>query len=150
MLQQDTKVCTKCGVDQPLTNYHKKGSGLRSECKSCKAAYSKEYHQRPEVRMAATKAAKRYRYGLTTDEVEALETVKRCAICHGPGEVIDHCHDTGRLRGVLCHPCNQSLGKMHDSPALLRRAAKYLEETGEPHRYGVWSKFDQFKKLSTG
>lgn len=136
MLLPDTKVCSKCKIEQPLTNYHRKGARLRSECKSCKAAYSKQYSKRPEARKAAKDAAKRYRYGLTQDEVETLNSLERCAICHGEAQVIDHCHHTSRLRGVLCHSCNQTLGKMHDSPALLRRAAEYLEQTGEPGLYG--------------
>jgi hypothetical protein len=40
---------------------------------------------------------------------------------------IDHCHATGRVRGLLCQNCNQMLGKAHDDPAVLRKAAQYLE-----------------------
>lgn len=54
----------------------------------------------------------------------------RCAICGRlltQGEAkVDHCHTTGRIRGVLCNACNVALGLLKDSPALLRRAAQYL------------------------
>ena len=57
-----------------------------------------------------------------------------CAICgtKTPGGMgrfhIDHDHASGRVRGVLCQPCNISLGLMRDNPTLLRGAAEYLEK----------------------
>ena len=62
----------------------------------------------------------------------------RCAICGEPETAVsrtgrpksisvDHDHDTGRIRGVLCDRCNRALGYLRDNPDLLRRAADYLE-----------------------
>lgn len=61
----------------------------------------------------------------------------RCAICETtmriggkPGmdqEHVDHDHTTGEVRGLLCSRCNTSIGKFNDDPALLRRAADYIE-----------------------
>lgn len=56
----------------------------------------------------------------------------RCAICNNPPSdnkrlSVDHCHSTKVIRGLLCQPCNVSLGLMKDSPANLRAAADYLE-----------------------
>jgi len=42
---------------------------------------------------------------------------------------IDHCHSTGKVRGILCNSCNRGIGYLQDNAALLRRAAQYLEET---------------------
>ena len=60
-----------------------------------------------------------------------------CAICGKPetkaikGSVchlsVDHDHQTGRLRGLLCRACNLVLGYASDNPQVLRRAAKYIE-----------------------
>ena len=49
-----------------------------------------------------------------------------------PSLHLDHCHDTGRVRGILCPSCNHGLGKVHDDPALLGAAARYLREGVTP------------------
>ena len=57
----------------------------------------------------------------------------QCKICakdlRGAGRQlqIDHCHKSGKVRALLCGPCNRALGQMHDDPAKLRKAADYLE-----------------------
>lgn len=63
-----------------------------------------------------------------------------CAVCHSPtprkvsrtggeGEwTVDHDHKTGKVRGVVCHPCNTALGMADDSPERLRALADYLEK----------------------
>lgn len=55
-----------------------------------------------------------------------------CAVCLKPEKTkrrlaVDHDHNTGKIRGLLCRDCNTSLGKLGDSPEILRRAAAYLE-----------------------
>jgi Recombination endonuclease VII len=54
-----------------------------------------------------------------------------CAICgKRPARVaslhLDHCHDTGDVRGILCLSCNQGIGQFRDDPDLLEAAARYL------------------------
>jgi hypothetical protein len=78
-------------------------------------------------------------YGIskkTYDEVKHQQG-HRCAICGGEGFlmktthwsklVVDHDHDTGAVRGLLCHNCNRGLGLFKDNPQALREAADYLE-----------------------
>ena len=51
----------------------------------------------------------------------------RCAICQERKELhVDHCHDTGAVRGMLCGNCNRAIGLMKDNPIALMRASKYL------------------------
>ncbi|MFI8827108.1 endonuclease VII domain-containing protein [Streptomyces sp. NPDC053431] len=51
-----------------------------------------------------------------------------CAICPAaPAVHVDHCHGTGRVRGVLCFNCNSAIGKLGDDPDRIRRAVAYLE-----------------------
>jgi len=71
-------------------------------------------------------------YGLTVEQVEQM-ALTGCAICRTTDwngrharPHIDHCHETGRVRGVLCSECNTGLGKFKDNPNLLRRAVEYL------------------------
>lgn len=74
-------------------------------------------------------------YGLTVDEFEALLLAQegRCAICRTDKVPrrgnwhVDHCHESGRIRGILCHGCNVALGHFKDNADLLRRAAEYLQ-----------------------
>lgn len=54
-----------------------------------------------------------------------------CAICRtkepgGRNWCVDHCHDSGKVRGILCLECNAGLGKFKDNPDFLRRAIEYL------------------------
>lgn len=73
-------------------------------------------------------------YGLTPDAYyELLERQNRvCAICDEPDTTakgilsVDHCHETQRVRGLLCHRCNVGLGHFKDDPALLMRAVEYI------------------------
>ncbi|MEV6027270.1 endonuclease VII domain-containing protein [Streptomyces sp. NPDC052036] len=51
-----------------------------------------------------------------------------CGVCSAaPATQVDHCHQTGRVRGVLCFNCNSGLGLLGDNPEAMYRAADYLE-----------------------
>ncbi|WP_308345211.1 endonuclease VII domain-containing protein [Streptomyces sp. ISL-94] len=58
-----------------------------------------------------------------------------CCVClRAPAVHVDHCHSTGRVRGVLCLNCNVGIGLLKDNPDCMRRAAEYLEGTrGSQH-----------------
>lgn len=79
---------------------------------------------------------RQYLYGITPEQYGAMlqQQDNRCAICRSdkwPGKGsrphVDHCHDTGKVRGLLCGKCNVALGNMDDDPIRLRAAAAYVE-----------------------
>jgi hypothetical protein len=76
-------------------------------------------------------------YGLTLDDYnnKVIEQDHKCAICFKDETkvfkgllFVDHCHTTGKLRGLLCHHCNTALGKFEDSQNTLMNAVQYLEK----------------------
>lgn len=81
------------------------------------------------------------KYGISLEDYDSkrVEQKHRCYIC-GTHEVethrghlcVDHDHDTGTVRKLLCSKCNQGLGLFNDSPELLDKAANYLKEHGKP------------------
>lgn len=72
------------------------------------------------------KLARKYR--LTPAGLKVLERAqsRKCAICEGSIEVVDHDHKTNEVRGLLCSRCNVGLGGFKDTPSLLLKAAGYL------------------------
>jgi ParB/RepB/Spo0J family partition protein len=105
------------------------------------AEYQKEWRRENPERMRSYIGRQRERkrewgiekYGLTLADYDAMLAAQQgvCAICEEPpGKerlVIDHCHRSERVRGLLCHRCNRLLGHAGDDPATLRVAANYLE-----------------------
>lgn len=85
-------------------------------------------------------------YGIddaTLDQMKKDQDYK-CYLCHSEGFLIgknnhneklavDHDHDTGKVRKLLCHNCNRALGLFKDNPELMRKAASYVEEHKETH-----------------
>ena len=98
------------------------------------AAYQAEYRNRPERKRAMRDLYYRREFGLTADDVDAMIAAQDgvCAICLvAPKRFaswhVDHDHETGRIRGMLCNRCNQAIGLLGEDPARLRAAAEYLE-----------------------
>ncbi len=122
-----TKRCSKCGETKPLDEFHvrtRSYDGVQAFCKPC-----------------MREANQISKYGVTTEafhaQLEAQED--SCVLCgrdvsHAPDAPgarrahIDHDHETGKPRGILCLSCNTGLGKFNDDPARLRAAAAYLED----------------------
>lgn len=70
------------------------------------------------------------KYGITVQQYDAMREAQAnlCAICSCEMKVacIDHCHTDGRVRGLLCQPCNTGLGFFKEDPENLARAIQYL------------------------
>lgn len=120
-------------------------SRLRRLGRDAMAQKQREYNARRDPRTRVSNHF-RSRYGLTIDEWEALAASQdnACAICqmqieeiqpHPSGNRtlhVDHCHDTNRVRGLLCSNCNRAIGAFRDDPEIMRRAIAYIEERGVP------------------
>lgn len=114
----ESQVCSSCRIDKPAGDFgvdHARISGIKVECRRC-----------VWVRWLMT------RYGLTEQEYETRRIAQggSCAICgtnrtNGP-LVVDHDHDTGTVRGLLCDNCNVGISRLQDNPDILLSAAAYL------------------------
>jgi len=96
-------------------------------CRTCQ----QERKRTAAARGLSTAAARKYLYGITAAEFDALLASQNnaCAICGRPPvrPSLDHDHSTGTIRGILCHQCNIAIGLLQDSPRILRAGATYLE-----------------------
>ena len=98
-------------------------------------SYAKEFRILPPERPSSRSGQLMRTYGI--DEVQYDELLDQqgggCAICgsrpNGKRLAVDHCHDTGRVRGLLCSNCNLGLGNFQDSKGLLRKAYHYLRQS---------------------
>jgi hypothetical protein len=70
-------------------------------------------------------------YNLSLEEYDKLREQRICDVCKTEHDKlnIDHCHKSGRVRGVLCKNCNIGLGMFKDQEAILRQACDYLKRT---------------------
>jgi hypothetical protein len=98
---------------------------------------ARSLREKQDTRLAHSRHLKD-RYGITLEDYDTLVVKQdgRCAICQttNPGGrkgrfCIDHDHITGKIRGLLCSPCNRALGGFHDDPRLLQIAAEYLRQS---------------------
>lgn len=78
-------------------------------------------------------------YGITSADYDRMLTEQDglCAVCHQPPSEgvrwlhVDHCHDTGKVRGLLCQKCNVALGMLRESPEIVRSLLAYIAEHAE-------------------
>lgn len=93
-------------------------------------AYSKAWKQAHPEKHASN--VMKHRYGITHAERDAIMVAHNnaCAICKASDKPlrVDHCHNTGTVRGVLCHNCNVALGHFKDNPEVIRKAIAYLNK----------------------
>lgn len=115
------KRCARCKETRPRADFFanpRATSGLSSYCRDCQREYMRERN-----------------YGLTSAEFGDLlqEQGAACAICcseepGGRGDWhVDHCHETGAVRGLLCANCNIGVGYFGDDAERLNAAAGYID-----------------------
>jgi Recombination endonuclease VII len=145
MPRERTSHCGACGAAKVLLK-----SGA-SRCLTCHNRWGREYYHKSRLRRQKQQAAYVLRkYGLSMDLLEAMLGAQngRCAICRkGWAECkaakrvqheamflhylyVDHDHQSGRVRGLLCNACNTAIGLFEEDPARIGAAAAYLSEEG--------------------
>lgn len=132
------KQCSKCSIKKEKTEFYKdkrSKQGIQSMCKEC----FKTWQQSELGKKTARKAHLQQQYKITLDDYDNMlqEQNNSCAICgtnvvnceKGSGNhlAVDHCHSTGKVRGLLCASCNILLGKAKDSIIVLQSAINYLK-----------------------
>lgn len=123
--------CKKCGETKPPSGFYpdsSRPSGLHPYCRVCKRADSSvNYHTRKSPENIRRDSL-RIRYGLTVEQYDEMVEAQegRCAICRRDVKLcVDHDHDTGKVRALLCHRCNILVGAV-ESP-LFEKVLAYVE-----------------------
>ncbi len=140
------KLCPGCKQEKPHSEFWQRRdrSAPASRCKPCSSEAqrawrrSKPDYERTRYLSLKTETRERHlvrKYGVTLADYEAMLAAQngKCAICQTTPETqrygvfhVDHCHATGKVRGLLCRGCNNILGVVKDDPEALRRAIAYL------------------------
>jgi len=143
------KFCPRCGETKPLDTFTLRQSGPRAgqavaHCKTCRTEASVVANAQDEslYRRVQWPSKLRRKYGISVAEYFAMleEQGGKCATCgaSSPGDRhykrrgkvemfhVDHCHATGRVRGLLCHLCNRALGLIRDNPEVAEKMSAYL------------------------
>lgn len=130
------KKCSKCEKVKDISCFDKRvnrKSGIQSMCKTCRNSYPKNSDSKKMRNYDLLKT-----YGITTEDFENLLTLQNncCAICGVNQDTlktskkkylcVDHCHNTGKIRGLLCDKCNRGVGLLGDNVNTLIKAVEYL------------------------
>jgi len=136
MSQCIEKVCTGCGQLKLASSFYldrRRKSGLQSRCKACDKWRFKTASYRAKKKEYDKHYYIKYNYGISLEEYNMFVVAQKgvCLICskkcfRHKRLSIDHDHKTGKIRGLLCHKCNNGLGLFNDSPVLLKKAAEYV------------------------
>ena len=151
-----TRICSKCKKELPLTSDYfcrskREKYGFVYSCKKCEYAQAKKYRKSERGKAVREKIRKKYRqtpkgrrkrkgenlknrYGISLEQYDQIFEQQNglCAICggnnsDGRGLVVDHNHQTGVVRGLLCFDCNLLLGRLENIPKSINKVKKYLE-----------------------
>ncbi len=143
--------CSRCKSIKARRDFRERKdakNGLQYWCRDCEnEANRQRYVPRPKklkkkkdpqkVKRDARDRMLRYRYGITLKEVNEMYESQngKCDICFTKrpkkgtsGLYVDHCHETRKVRGLLCPSCNAAIGKFKENTKTLKRAIEYLDK----------------------
>lgn len=129
------KRCNGCEKDLPLTSFYKNKwmrDGFQTRCKECRKKYDNRASPETQKKWRDNNKSKvksyklKHRYGITLEQRKALG--ESCEICSSKEELcVDHCHTTGKVRGILCRQCNLGISNLKETKGHLEKAIEYLE-----------------------
>lgn len=151
LTEDGQKICRVCREKKPLSEFNKHGGsqGLRRDCKACQKKWSHDYYKTIAVEERIKRKIHRkqnmgqYRnseykrkFGITLDDYNQMfENQKgKCMICGttkgypntGRRLAVDHDHETGKVRALLCGNCNTGISHFMHDPDLMEKAIDYL------------------------
>ena len=126
------KTCSKCQENKPLTDFYDQKKNDKSyktaRCKSCTSKNNSDYQKDNPDKVRARHWKREY--GLSPIEHNQMLEKQSgvCGICSKMFDAlnVDHCHKTGKIRGLLCPKCNKALGLLGDNIDSLHKAISYL------------------------
>ena len=124
--------------DKARENYRKWASENKEYVKSYRTKYNLENKESRAVKRRSNTLIKNY--GLTIEKFNAMLKSQSgcCAICEIPQTklkkslAVDHCHKTGKIRGLLCYLCNTAMGHFQDDIGQLNKVIDYLKKYNTP------------------
>ena len=120
--------CKECSELKNINEFPKRDNGdYRYECKVCTAEWQRQYRKEKKLHIRYQTAVRNY--GITYDEAIKFYSKENCDICNKKFKTIayiDHDHETGLVRGTLCHKCNSAIGYFNDDVDVLMNAITYL------------------------
>lgn len=111
---------------------NKSADGLQGYCKDCDKIRRKT-PERMKAKKRSAWLAQLRKYGISESDYEQMHSDQMglCLICQKPELdiklAVDHDHETGKVRGLLCKRCNMAIGLLGDDPQIVTRAALYLK-----------------------
>lgn len=140
------KYCPRCYTVKPLSAFTVRQTGKRaghpvSYCKACKVHRQKLAYKNGVYDRVTRPYLLKRKYGITREQYDEMFARQGglCAICgtdNGASAkgtktlAVDHCHETGEVRGLLCNGCNRAIGLLKDNVAVLESAIRYLKKGG--------------------
>lgn len=134
-IMKKCSMCRKAKVLAEFSQAHTRAGGYHGYCKSCNKERNRRWRQANPERSSRTsfKSALKFNYGLTLEQyTELLQSQAGvCAICRTPNRdgkrlAVDHNHETGKIRGLLCQGCNFAIGHLKEDPQLFDAAKEYV------------------------
>lgn len=138
-----SKRCSKCKTVKDESDFCKDKSrkdGLNHRCNSCNTIHAKDIALKQKRQFGKVEYRNRRRkyelvhyYNISSEEYAKLvhNQNNKCAICGlkpEPHLAIDHCHDTNKIRGLLCRKCNSAIGLFNDDVRIIENALLYLNK----------------------